>query len=350
LSPIGTPAHGSGMAFAERRRFHVRSGAALAVCLSLPLTLWASLAGAETVTWTGPAEGDWSEPANWSTGLLPDVGDAVIIGSVAEPVSVTYATGDTQVLALTLSGTLRLAAGTLTLTSGASAIQHLRLSSGAGLTASGAGTVLDVTESASIDGGSLIAADGAEITLPPQTAYDQAGVLRATGPGSRLSLAALSSIGVPTPEPLPANEAISRAVGVSNGIVDDTIATLYQSAVSRALAVYNDPLASRPTDPLALIDSAVSRAVAVYNDPLAAQPTDPLAVIGSAVSRAVAVYNNPLAGQPTDPLAVIDSAVSRAVGVYNDPLAGYHRDPLTVIDAAVSRAVGAQNGAPLTER
>ncbi len=44
------------------------------------LTLTAAAQAQDTNVWTGPAVGDWSDPANWSLGVVP-IDDAVYIDS-----------------------------------------------------------------------------------------------------------------------------------------------------------------------------------------------------------------------------------------------------------------------------
>ena len=259
----------------------------LALGPALLAFLWAMVSGralAATVTWIGPAAGDWTQPGSWSSGTLPGPGDDVIVGA-GSLVTLTHSGGISQVRSLTLTGTLRLTGGALSLSAGASSADSLFLDTGAGLTVTGPFTTFIVTRSAEILGGEMIALDGARITLPQATTYAGFGLLRAQGSGSRLVLDQIGSIGIPQPEPFLATDAISRSVGVLNGLVDDSIGTVYREAVSRSVGVYNDLLANAPTDPLDALDSAVSRSVGVYNDALANQPTDPLALMSDAVSR-----------------------------------------------------------------
>lgn len=65
-----------------------------------------------TVSWINPNGGDWSDPGNWDTGLLPTATqEAVIDIPVTNPV--TYSTGTTQIKSLTSTQPLTFSGGTL---------------------------------------------------------------------------------------------------------------------------------------------------------------------------------------------------------------------------------------------
>src|SRR5262249_26729699 len=64
-----------------------------------------------TVTWINPAGGNWSTPANWSTGKLPGLFDDVI--NVPGNVTITHSAGQDMVHSLTCEDNLVLSGGTL---------------------------------------------------------------------------------------------------------------------------------------------------------------------------------------------------------------------------------------------
>jgi hypothetical protein len=45
------------------------------------------------VFWVNPAGGDWNEPSNWSTGMLPGPADDVSIDVPSAEVTITHSTG-----------------------------------------------------------------------------------------------------------------------------------------------------------------------------------------------------------------------------------------------------------------
>lgn len=88
-----------------------------------------------TVSWDGPASGDWNTEANWSNDQLPQSGDDVVINSSP---SITHSTGTHTIRSLTLSnGTLALTGGSIAVTNGASTGGTFNISSGATFSISG---------------------------------------------------------------------------------------------------------------------------------------------------------------------------------------------------------------------
>ena len=69
------------------------------------------------VSWINPNGGDWSNPANWDSGVVPGVGDNVVIdvtnSSGAMP-TITYDSGTTEIASLVSMNPLTLAGGSLT--------------------------------------------------------------------------------------------------------------------------------------------------------------------------------------------------------------------------------------------
>ncbi len=77
----------------------------------LVVTAWA--AQAATVSWTG-GSGDWSTPANWSTGALPGPDDDVSISPAGTSVTVTHSSGTDTVKSLVSQCAFQLTGGSLT--------------------------------------------------------------------------------------------------------------------------------------------------------------------------------------------------------------------------------------------
>lgn len=252
--------------------------------LAIPALLLSLTAGvhANTVTWIGAAVGDWDAPANWSGGAVPSPADDAVATTAA--VQITHSAGDTAVASLTLTGTLRLTGGSLTLSRPSLITGQLFVEPGAALRVTGAGASLTVTGNAAVRGGSVLALDGAAVSLPGATQYAGSGLLSAQGPGSLLELSGLSNIGIPTPLPL----------------------TDIGSAVSREFSLFVQP----PDLPLADMRSAVSRELSVFVS--AASDGEGLA-IRSAASREVSVF---VGAQQTRELPT-RSAVSREVSIQN---------------------------------
>jgi hypothetical protein len=251
--------------------------------LLLCLVVLVRPAAAGLVSWVGPAEGDWADTANWSTGVLPGPGDDVTV-NIGTPVLVHYATGAAQVGSLSLTGTLHLAGGTLTLTGVSQINGGLVIEPPASMIVTGPPASLGVTGQADISGGSLFARNGAQVSLPGMTQHAGAGLIRAEGPGSRILLDALGSVGLPSPEILDLTEAVSRALSAYQGPLDSAdISMDLTEAVSRTLSAYHGPVDS--PDIATDLTDAVSRALSVYNGPL--DSADPLADLTDSVSRAI---------------------------------------------------------------
>ncbi|MGH2832844.1 MAG: hypothetical protein ACRDK2_08715, partial [Solirubrobacteraceae bacterium] len=75
-------------------------------------TTVASSGGACTVTWTGPATGNWQTAVDWSTGTVPGSSDIACVGPGA---SVEVSTGTNQIHVLRDEGSLVLSGGSLEL-------------------------------------------------------------------------------------------------------------------------------------------------------------------------------------------------------------------------------------------
>lgn len=206
--------------------------AVLLLCLAGPVRpVYAAL-----VSWVGPAEGDWTDPGNWSTGTLPGSGDDVVV-DIGVAVLVHYSNGSAQVRSLSLRGTLELSAGSLTLTHASQIDGVLTIDADAALTAAGPLASLTVTGQTDVTGG-VFAVDGAQVSLPGVTQRAGGGLFRAEGPGSRIVLDGLDSVGVPPAGVPHLTDAVSRQATVYRGALDspDPRADL-RDAVSRQASV-----------------------------------------------------------------------------------------------------------------
>jgi hypothetical protein len=237
------------------------------------------------VTWVGPPAGAWEEPANWSTGAVPTAVDSVVAGETAA-VSVTHGTGSTRIRALSLTGTLRIAGGSLTLTRPSRIDGQLIVLPGASLSASGAQAVLTVTQSAEIGGANLLATGGGRIVLPGATRYAGAGLLRAEGAGSRLELSGVSGIGIPRAEILDIPGAVSRELSGYLAPGGGGTGWAISGAVSRELSAY---LGGGGGAVEVEIQGAISRELTAFSSGGAVLP----AAIRGAESRELSVYRSP---------------------------------------------------------
>src|SRR5215471_15143497 len=68
-----------------------------------------------TVSWINPNSGDWSDPANWSTGSLPGPSDDVVIDQPS--ITVTHNAGTDSVNSITSQDSIALNGGKLTIAS-----------------------------------------------------------------------------------------------------------------------------------------------------------------------------------------------------------------------------------------
>lgn len=109
--------------------------------------LFTSGASADTAIWTGPATGDWDDPANWSTGVVPTAGDLVLIDDNTGQMS-------------------NVTAGTV------AEVDELRVDAGDTL------SVLDFTTNSVTLAGDLVVPDGGSFTTQGPLAIESTGRLR----------------------------------------------------------------------------------------------------------------------------------------------------------------------------
>ena len=149
---------------------------------------------AQVETWTGGGDGkSWNDPNNWSSDTIPGSTDTVVINAASATINLT-----TPITVLSVSSLAGLdITGGLTVTSGQSSVSGtLTLASGAGLTATGSATTLQVAGATTINGGDVYALSGATISLPGVTTIDQGySEVEASGDGSEMNLGNLQTIG-----------------------------------------------------------------------------------------------------------------------------------------------------------
>lgn len=164
----------------------VLSYAALVVlALALPTPTMAA-----TVSWNVDADGFWDIATNWSTGMVPQGGDDVVIDRPSASVTVTLRSGTTNANSLTSTDNLVVNGGTLNLAT-ASTATTLTLSSGTiggvgNLSISGlftwSGGTMTGTGATNANGG--IALSGSSVALRAARTLNNAGTATWSGTGS----------------------------------------------------------------------------------------------------------------------------------------------------------------------
>ncbi len=162
-----------------------------------PAAFYLDVPATTTISWTNPGSGYWDVAANWSTDVVPDSSDVVTIDTTGTA-TITIQAGDSiQVESLTTGGndTLSITGGSLTVTAGASLLSGPLSMTGGTLTASGAGVILTANGATSVSSASLLAEDGANLSLSQLSSYTASAdtSLQADGANSVLDLSALTS-------------------------------------------------------------------------------------------------------------------------------------------------------------
>ncbi len=154
-----------------------------------------------TVQWIGPS-GDWAVATNWSTGVIPSGEDNVRIELIGLDATVTISGGSQNVRDLVSTEVLSVSGGSLTVGGTATVTGELNLAANTSLIVSGDRASFVATGGTSIDGASLYALWGGEISLPAVSAYSVASTgswqhrsFSAEGAGSRIELPGLLTIG-----------------------------------------------------------------------------------------------------------------------------------------------------------
>ncbi len=123
-----------------------------------------------TIIWVSPTGGSWDDPNNWLPHRLPTATDEVVIPVAG--LTITKTGGSIDVLSVNSQSALSLSGASLTVTSGASQIAALTMTGASALTAQGAGTTVAVTGTTVLDGASVTATGGAQISLPEVTSLN----------------------------------------------------------------------------------------------------------------------------------------------------------------------------------
>ncbi|HXP60111.1 MAG TPA: hypothetical protein VN829_06440, partial [Dongiaceae bacterium] len=138
-------------------------------CAALLALLATVAVRAATVTWTG-GSGDWSAPANWSSGALPGTNDDVVIGP-GPAITVTHSSGSDAVSSIQSQQAFVLSGGSLAVSASFQANGGLTLSGGtlqnatvvatnaAPLVVNGSGTLDEVTVNGVLDVGNTYTAN-----------------------------------------------------------------------------------------------------------------------------------------------------------------------------------------------
>ena len=157
---------------------------------------------ANLVKWTLAGSGNWNTGANWSTGKVPGPGDDVVINTAAAA-TITIRPGDLEsVHSLTTAATdaLAIAGGSLTLAASSTLGGALAITTGARLTATGTGVIVQAGGPTTVSDSNLFATGGATLSLPNLLSGTEDGTstntFDAIGLGSTLALAGLDGLAV----------------------------------------------------------------------------------------------------------------------------------------------------------
>ncbi|HEV3312010.1 MAG TPA: CARDB domain-containing protein, partial [Chloroflexota bacterium] len=153
-----------------------------------------------TVNWISTSSGNWSDPTNWDSGLVPGpTDDAVIDVQGAMPTITIDSATQAVVNSIACSDPLAVAGGSLSVSANSTISGGLAMTAGGSLTASGLGVTCAVTGPTTASGASLYAQGGATLSLAKLTSYDNPTgsptYLESTDAGSVLNLPALIGLG-----------------------------------------------------------------------------------------------------------------------------------------------------------
>ena len=154
----------------------------------------------QAVTWSGGGDGaSWTDPLNWSGGVVPGPTNDVVISSGAGT-NVVSSSGSIKVMSIQCTKDFTISVGSLAVTGGASQLQGtFTMGSGTTLSASGSNTTFLAAGLVQLDGASLNVSGGAVLSLPGVQSYQDTNVCcgaswQASGAGSVLSLPGLATL------------------------------------------------------------------------------------------------------------------------------------------------------------
>ncbi len=150
------------------------------------------------VFWSKGASGDWDNPYNWSSGMVPQPGQDVVIDRAGIDLTVTHTKHEYAVHSLVSRNRFFMQNGTLTLTGPANFDGPLSMGDDAILEATGAAAGIIANASPVIDNGRFFAHAGADIVLGATSYVSSTGpnvfnhsMFFADGPGSSIDLSTL---------------------------------------------------------------------------------------------------------------------------------------------------------------
>ena len=152
-----------------------------------------------TVVWSFLGDGDWNDPNNWSSGVLPGPDDDVVIDVFGIDSIITHSVGNSTVKSVQINGDFTLDGGSVTVTEPSMVTGSFTMASNSSLIADGPNASFVANGPTSFDRANLFARNGGRISLPNATQYDGLdeigqAVWRAEGAGSLLDLPALTTL------------------------------------------------------------------------------------------------------------------------------------------------------------
>lgn len=169
---------------------------------SIGMLLIASVSQAAVVTWQSDADGTWTNGVNWSSSpMLPGSGDAVVIDRPSANPVISASNTTITIQTIDCTETLNFSSGVqLNLTGGPSVISGAFTLTNGVLSVAGAGTSLQLSGTANLNGSRMGASGGGTIALPVTlTTYSQGSsgnIFSADRAGSVLDASSLKTLSV----------------------------------------------------------------------------------------------------------------------------------------------------------
>ena len=124
------------------------------------------------VAWISDSDGDWNDPAKWSTGQVPGAADAVLIDRAGANPTITHSSGNSTVKSLQCQEAFSITGGSLTVTGSCQFNGTFAMTNYASLTASGAQASVSVSGSATLQAANIFALGGGVIDASSVTSYE----------------------------------------------------------------------------------------------------------------------------------------------------------------------------------